>query len=253
MKKLIALIILISSFANAQFYEIEYEVQPQIHFTGKALENLKQYYPDEKQREEFLELAKKIPKTNYSFKYNQSESQTQYISKIDNSQQESPNFMGIGPEIGENPIFNYKENRYYNETDLFTGNKMLVYDSLQKVNFIETGKTKNILDFEVKEATAKYKNYDIIAWYMPKIKHSYSPDKFYGTDGLILELHYKYIKDDIEVMISWSAIKKKELKKVPIFKINNNLKKVSQSEFYKMIEDSNQIQREINNEGIDKK
>ena len=54
-------------------------------------------------------------------------------------------------------------------------------------------------------------------------------------------------------MISWSAIKKKELKKVPIFKINNNLKKVSQSEFYKMIEDSNQIQREINNEGIDKK
>ena len=68
MKKLLTLIVLISSFASAQFYEIEYEVQPQIHFTDKALESLKQYYPDEKQRNEFLELAKKIPTVNYNFK-----------------------------------------------------------------------------------------------------------------------------------------------------------------------------------------
>ncbi|GEM_PF-6603710 len=39
---------------------------------------------------------------------------------------------------------------------MFTGNKLLVYDSLQNVGFVETGKTKNILGFEVKEATAKY-------------------------------------------------------------------------------------------------
>ncbi|MDM1546542.1 GLPGLI family protein [Empedobacter falsenii] len=160
--------------------------------------------------------------------------------------------MGIGPEIGEKPIFNYKENLYYNETDMFTGNKLLVYDSLQKVDFVETGKTKNILGFEVKEATAKYKNYDLIAWYTSQIPYTYSPDKFYGTKGLILELHYKYMRDDIEVMISWNAIKKKESKKAPVFKINNQLKKVSQAEFLKMIEDSNQIQREATNQGVEK-
>ncbi|HCC95755.1 MAG TPA: hypothetical protein DEQ26_15825 [Flavobacteriaceae bacterium] len=252
MKKIIALIILISSIANAQFYEIEYEVQPQIHFTDKALENLKQYYPDQKQREEFLKTTKKIPNQFYSFNYNQTESQTQYIDKVNNSQQESQGFMGIGPEIGEKPIFNYKENLYYNETDMFTGNKLLVYDSLQKVDFVETGKTKNILGFEVKEAIAKYKNYDLIAWYTSQIPYTYSPDKFYGTKGLILELHYKYMRDDIEVMISWNAIKKKESKKAPIFKINNQLKKVSQTEFIQMIEDSNQIQREAANQGVEK-
>ena len=253
MKKLLTLIVFISSFASAQFYEIEYEVQPQIHFTDKALESLKQYYPDQKQRNEFLELAKKIPTVNYNFKYNQSESQSQVILKLDNSQQENSNPLAITPEIGDKPIFKYSENLYFNEIDMFTGNKLLVYDSLQRVNFIETGKTKNILGFEVKEATAKYKNYDLIAWYAPKIPYTYSPDKFYGTKGLILELHYKYMRDDIEVMISWNAIKKKESKKAPVFKINNQLKRVSQAEFFKMIEDSNQIQREENNQGVDKK
>ena len=90
----------------------------------------------------------------------------------------------------------------------------------------------------------------------PKVQYDYIGTErsgFRGQLSIAINLR-KYIKkNNIEVMISWSAIKKKELKKVPIFKINNNLKKVSQSEFYKMIEDSNQIQREINNEGIDKK
>ncbi|WP_298775926.1 hypothetical protein [uncultured Empedobacter sp.] len=69
---------------------------------------------------------------------------------------------------------------------------------------------------------------------------------------MILELHYKYLRDDIEVMISWNATKKKELKKSPVFKINNKLKKVSQAEFLQMIEDSNQIQREAYNQGVEK-
>ena len=46
MKKIIALIILISSFANAQFYEIDYEVQPQIRLTAKAYESLNNHYND---------------------------------------------------------------------------------------------------------------------------------------------------------------------------------------------------------------
>ena len=48
MKKLIALIILISSFANAQFYEIDYEVQPQIRLTPKAMESLNNHFKDKK-------------------------------------------------------------------------------------------------------------------------------------------------------------------------------------------------------------
>lgn len=214
---------------------------------------MKQYYPDQKQREEFLESAKKIPKQFYSFKYNETKSQTSYILRVDNTQEPSQMSMGIRPDIGSNPIFSYKENLYYYETDMFTGNKMVIYDSLQKVNFVETRKTKNILGFGVKEAITKYKNYDLIAWYAPQISYEYSPDKFYGTKGLILELHYKYTKDDVEVMISWNATKKKELKKAPIFTINNKLQKVSYSEFMRMIEEDNQKQRELHNQGVDRK
>ncbi|WP_185144068.1 GLPGLI family protein [Empedobacter falsenii] len=130
---------------------------------------MKQYYPDQKQREEFLESAKKIPKQFYSFKYNETKSQTSYILRVDNTQEPSQMSMGIRPDIGSNPIFSYKENLYYYETDMFTGNKMVIYDSLQKVNFVETRKTKNILGFGVKEAITKYKNYDLIAWYAPLI------------------------------------------------------------------------------------
>ena len=252
MKNFLTLIIIFSSFAQAQFYELEFEVHPQIYFTDKALENLKQYYPDQKQREEFLESANKIPSQFYSFKYNESQSQSEYIDKVDNSQEAPQSFMGISPDIGANSIFNYEDNLYFNEVDMFTGNKLLVYDYLQKVDFVETGKTKNILGFEVKEATAKYKNYDLIAWYTSQIPYAYSPDKLYGTKGLILELHYKYMRDDIEVIISWNAIKKKDSKKAPVFKINNQLKKVSQAEFLQMIEDSNQIQRESSNQGVEK-
>ncbi|WP_291052060.1 MULTISPECIES: hypothetical protein [unclassified Empedobacter] len=60
------------------------------------------------------------------------------------------------------------------------------------------------------------------------------------------------MRDDIEVIISWNAIKKKDSKKAPVFKINNQLKKVSQAEFLKMIENSNQIQRESSNQGVEK-
>ncbi|MBY0065789.1 MULTISPECIES: hypothetical protein [Empedobacter] len=70
---------------------------------------------------------------------------------------------------------------------------------------------------------------------------------------MILELHYKYTKDDVEVMISWNATKKKELKKAPIFTINNKLQKVSYSEFMRMIEEDNQKQRELHNQGVDRK
>ena len=109
MKKLIAILLFISTFAEAQFYENDFEVQPQINFTDKAMEALKQYYPDQKQRDEFLEMSKNIPSQTYSFKYNQSQSQTINILKVDNSQQSQGNTMGIGPDIGEKPIFDYKE------------------------------------------------------------------------------------------------------------------------------------------------
>lgn len=251
MKKLITLFTFISSFIQAQFYEVSFDVQPQINFTQKALEQLEVYYPDKKERDIYIEMAKNIPTLHYSFSFNKEESKTIFIPKVQNSQESNINYLGIVPDIGENPIFRYKEKLFYDKTD-FEGKSLLVYDSLYQVKFIDTGKVKNILGFESKEAIGKYNNYDIVVWYTPKIGKSFSPDRFYGTNGLILEIHYKYIKNDIEVMMSWNPTKIKPLKRVPSYTLNPKLKKISYSELLDLYEVMNKRQREELNKGIDK-
>lgn len=252
MRNILAILLLASTCVNAQFYQIDYEVQPQIAFTPKAIEAMKQYYPDAKQRDEVIEMTKNIPSIDYIFTYNSSESQSTINLKLNNSQQPGDMRMGIGPDIGEHPVFNYKEQLYYNQSD-FQGKKIMVYDSLNKVDFKDTGKSKTILGIETKEAIGKHKDVDVIAWYAPSLPYVYSPDKYFGTKGLILELHYKYIKDDIEVMISWNPKVKKELKKEPVYKLNESLKKVSYPELISMYDEMNKRIIEAENQGVDKK
>ncbi len=254
MKKIIALIILVSSFAQAQFYEIDFEVRPQIKITAKALESLNKHVKDKKEREKALESIEKIDTLFYTFSYNTDMSQTSIVEKIDNSQNYFNDGMKISPKINGNSLVNYKDSLFYYEHD-FNDKYLLVYDSINYVNFTDTGKTKTILGIETKEVIGKYKDIDVLAWYAPSIPYPYSPDLFYGTKGLILELHYKYIHEinDLEIMISWIPTKKKELRKEPVFKMNNKLPKVSKSELTKMQENKAIEFKELMNQGVDKK
>ena len=253
MKKLIALIILISSFANAQFYEIDYEVQPQIRLTAKAYESLNNHYKDKKDREKAIESIEKIDTLFYTFSYNNELSQSAIIEKIDNSQSYDYDRMNISPKIGGKSYVNYNERLFYTEKD-FNDKAINVYDSVYKINFIDTGKTKTILGIETKEAKGNYKDIDIIAWYAPSIPYNYSPDIYYGTKGLILELHYKYIheKSNAEFMISWIATKKKELRKAPVFKYNKKLETISLSELSEMQSKKAEEFKDEMNRGVEK-
>ena len=252
MKKLIVLIILISSFANAQFYEIDFEVQPQIRLTAKAYEAINNHYKDKKDREKAIDSIEKIDTLFYKFSYNNELSQSAIIEKIDNSQNYNDDRIQISPKIGGKSYVNYKEMLFYTEKD-FNDKAINVYDSVYKINFVDTGKTKTILGIETKEAKGKYKDVDIIAWYAPSIPYNYSPDIYYGTKGLILELHYMYILNEAEVLISWISTKKKELKKEPIFKNNKILQTVSLSELTEMYNKNAENFKEIMNQGVDKK
>jgi GLPGLI family protein len=254
MKQLITLLILISSFAQAQFYEIDYEVRPQIKITAKALESLNNHYKDKKEREKELESLNKIDTLFYTFTYNTDVSRTSVVEKIDNSDDYNFDRVQIPPKIKGNSIVNYREKLFYYE-QAFHAKTLLVYDSINNVNFTDTGKTKTILGIETKEAIGKYKDIEIIAWYAPSIPYEYSPDLFYGTKGLILELHYKYIdkESDVEIMISWIATKKKELREAPVIKLNNKLKKVSKAVMTEMQNKSIQQYWEEQNQGVDKK
>ena len=255
MKKLLTLIIIISSFANAQFYEIEYEMHVQTHYTEKGLKWFEEWEEDPKDRQIIIDLNMNPPIENYQFVFNENFSSSNLIRKVDNSQDDQTIFVNkTAPTFGENAFIDYKENKFWAQIDVY-GDKYLAYDSVHKVNFEDTGKTKEILGKQVKEAVGKIGKYDLIAWYAPSIDYKFSPDIFYGTNGLILELHYKYkMGDEGEILVSWKATKIKNLNKsLKLVKPTKGII-VKFSELDKVFEEANNKRNELyNEEGIDKK
>ncbi|WP_018674777.1 GLPGLI family protein [Riemerella columbina] len=66
----------------------------------------------------------------------------------------------------------------------------VISDRLPKINWeIKFSDKKNILGYECIKATGTFRGSDIIAYFTPKIKYSTGPYKFYGLDGLILEVY----------------------------------------------------------------
>lgn len=255
MRKLIALIILISSFANAQFYEIEYEMHVQTHYTEKGLKWFEEWEEDPKDRQIIIDMNMNPPIENYKFVFNENFSFSNHIAKVDNTQEEQHIFVNkTAPTFGKNAFIDYKENKFWTQIDVY-GDKYLAYDSIHKISFVDTGKTKEILGKQVKEAVGKIGKYDLIAWYAPSINNNSSPDIFYGTNGLILELHYKYkMGDEGEILVSWKATKIKDLNKSLKLVKPIKGKLVKYSEIDKIYEEANNKRNAMyNQEGVDKK
>jgi len=256
MKKLITLFTFISSFLQAQFYEVSFDVQVQTHYNEKGLKWFDEWEEDPKDRQILIELNRNPPVENYKFIFDVNFSSSTHEARINNSQTEQNIFVSkFPPTFGKNAFIDYKENKFWSETDVY-GDKYLAYDSIYKVDFVDTGKTKEIAGFQVKEAVGKQGKFNIIAWYAPKIAYDYSPDIFYGTNGLILELHYKYeVDDEGEILVSWKSTKIKPLKK------NSKLVKPTKGKVVKFIElnavweEANDKRNALynNNDGVDKK
>ena len=70
MKKLILLILLFSTFSQAQFYEITYETNVQTFYTEKGKKVLEDWADDPKEYELLLELNMNPPKEKFKFIYN---------------------------------------------------------------------------------------------------------------------------------------------------------------------------------------
>ena len=61
-------------------------------------------------------------------------------------------------------------------------------ESTPQQDWTETGRTKDILGLNCKEAVCSYRGRDYVAYYCPDIPLSYGPDVFGGLPGLIMEL-----------------------------------------------------------------
>ena len=240
MKKLIIFIVLFSSFAQAQFYEIEYEMQVQTHYTEKGLKFFEEWEKDPKDRQIIIDMNMNPPIENYKFMFNENYSSSNHIAKVNNSQEDQHISVNkTAPTFGKNAFIDYKENKFWSQIDVY-GDKYLAYDSIHKISFEDTGKMKEILGIQVKEAIGKIGKYDLINWYALSINYKFSPDIFYCAKGLILELHYKYkMSDEGEILVSWKATKIKDLNKSLKLVKPNKGKLVKYTDLNKIYEEAN--------------
>ncbi len=215
MRKIILLTFLISSFLKAQFYEFTFETQVQTHYTEKGLKFFEDWSESPKEREQMIEMNRNPPKEQFRVIYNERFSQSEYLQKLINKQNHDVmSIVKLPYNVGRGITNNYQENVYSFEMDVY-GKKYLVKDQLLKLDFIDTNRTKQILDFNVFEAKATIDEIEVVIWYTKEIPYHYTPDIYFTDKGFVLELHYKKSDDESEMINSWIAINKKVLKKTP--------------------------------------
>lgn len=255
MKKILPLFTLISSVMQAQFYEINYDVNVQTHYNEKGLKWFEDWEEDPNDRKIVIEQNMNPPTEGYKFIFNENFSSSRHEAKVNNSQTDQYIFVTkLAPTFGKNIFSDYKENKFWSDMNVYD-EKYLAYDSIFKIDFTDTGKTKEIAGFKVNEATAKHGKYNIIAWYAPSIPYNFSPDIFYGAKGLILELHYKYETEEGEILTSWKAVKLKATKKAAKIQQPTKGKIAKYTEMDAIWEAANNKRNALynNNEGVDKK
>jgi len=215
MKKLFYLVILISSQIDAQFYEIYFETQVQTHYTDKGLKWFEEWEEDVNEREKTIEMNKNPPKQDFKFIYNSQFSKMEHQRKITNHQNsDEVTIFKIPMNVGFVTINDYEKKVYGFEVDVY-GKKYLVKDDLKEIEFTDTGKTKELVGFEVFEAIGKFNEADVIVWYTKDIPYQYSPEIYKTTKGFILETHYKFKNEESEIINSWIAKDIKLLKSEP--------------------------------------
>ena len=85
MKKLITLIILFSSFANAQIYEVEYETQIKVKYNEKGLHFYKEI-SDPEVRKQNIDQNENPLALDFKFILNKDEANTIELPKVQNGQ-----------------------------------------------------------------------------------------------------------------------------------------------------------------------
>ena len=256
MKKLITLIILISSFAQAQFYEVEYETFVSYINNEKGIEELMKTEPSVSERNKIIEGNANPPKEYFKFIFNDKVANVNYIKKVNNSQGEIARFIMTPPNLNTNySYYDYEKGTYLEERDLY-GRKFLIENNFKPLDFKDTGKTKNILGYSAKEATYTKDNLKFTIWYAPDFNKNYNIDIYTGVDGLVLEELINETYEKGERIIKINALKINKLKKAKIIKPTKG-ELVTNKEFDDIMKETNRKRDELYEQsqgnGIDKK
>lgn len=161
--------------------------------------------------EAFVEQLNKLSEKTYTLVFNKTESVYEEEVKLESP---SVSLGGMNINLGDSKLYkNLKEKTFSREMDMM-GKEFLVYDSLQKYDWVLVNETKQIGDYTCYKATytvsqeqqpAKSegeekekglldllpapKDVVVTAWYTPQIPVSHGPGDYWGLPGLILEVN----------------------------------------------------------------
>ncbi|WP_413532471.1 GLPGLI family protein [Empedobacter brevis] len=244
MKKLIALIILISSFANAQFYEVEYEAQVKTKYNEKGLKWFEENVDNPTERREVIEANENPSKEYYLFKFNDNEANISHVKKVNNSQGAIARFIFTPENLGNNNLYyDYKNKSILDQRDLY-GRKFIIKKQFINLDFVDTNETKTILGYKAQQAIAKDGNLQVIVWYTKDINYNYSPDFYLGVNGFVLREELIKNLENRQVITVIEAINIKPLKKVQIT-IPKKGDFVTDQEFDRIMKETNRKRDEL--------
>lgn len=264
MKKLIALIVLFSSFAQSQIYEVLIETKYNPEYTAEYLEKFYEDIKDPEGRKWHIEQHTNAKPIEFKIYFSKTDLNTIEQEKIDNQQ-------GIQGEVKNYPpgliygltYSNLTKGENYRKVDLY-GKNYIVKTPLEELDWTYTDETKEILGYKAYKATAKYNiyntDYNVEAWFTKDINFDFMPISVKSIEGFVLEMNIFLEAENVGKVNNYIKVLKinKNAKKYkfknPIIETGKKDNVVTPQEFQKLEEEANRKRSEMynNNNGVDK-
>ncbi|HCC95757.1 MAG TPA: hypothetical protein DEQ26_15835 [Flavobacteriaceae bacterium] len=260
MKKLIALIILISSFANAQFYEVLLETKYHPEYTPEYLEKMFKDMKDPEARKWHIDQYTNAKPIEFKIYSSKTELNTIEQEKIDNQQGVQGGVKKSAPGLPFGLTYsNFTKGENYRQVDVY-GKNYIVITPLEELDWKYTDETKEILGYKAYKATSKYGYFNVEAWLTKEIDFNFMPITVKPIEGFVLEMNIFLEEENVgkynnyvKVLTINKNVKKYKFK-IPIKEPGKKVNVVSPQELDKIYEEANNKRNAMyNQEGVDKK
>ncbi len=262
MKKFFIITCFLTSFLNAQVYEVLVETKFHPEYTAEYLEKFYDDIKDPEGRKWNIEQHTNAKPIEFKIYFSKTELNTIEQEKIDNQQGMEGEIKNYPPGLIYGLTYsNLTKGENYRKVDLY-GKNYIVKTPLEKLDWTYTDDTKEILGYKAYKATAKYNNeYNVEAWFTKEIELNFMPILVKPIEGFVLEMNIFLeavnvgkVNNYIKVLTINKNAKKYKFKN-PIIETAKNDNVVTPQEYLKIEEEANRKRNEVynNNQGVDKK
>ena len=189
MKNFFYLVLVLTSFVNAQVYEVKVEFQHHTKYTPEYIESNFGNIKDAETRKWNIEQNENPKPLDYLIYSSKSEQNSIEQEKLDNSQDAKG---GMKKSVAGLPFgltySDFTVNENFREVDVY-GKKYIVKNPIEKLTWEFTNETKNILGYKAYKATTKYAFYNVEAWFTKDIDFKFMPIAVQPLDGFVLEMN----------------------------------------------------------------